>query len=202
MRLHYRLLFAKAGPIFRCANSDLKSPMTPITKDEVFKRVRPLNGPSLRSCSLNKRSQLLLAYSGTYSAEFFISDGDIQHSLTLGEMTEPRHQLTYEDSFLIYQPLAYVPELLMIYVDIHVVMSIPNRCQYGKPYVSAYNTALKSIRVSPIAKAISNGAQFVKERHLPILAQLLIGLYLSGVRTATGGRLRSAFFCWGSCYYY
>ena len=169
MRLHYRLLFAKAGPIFRCANSDLKSPMTPITKDEVFKRVRPLNGPSLRSCSLNKRSQLLLAYSGTYS-EFFISDGDIQHSLTLGEMTEPRHQLTYEASFLIYQPLAYVPELLMIYVDIHVViMSIFNRCQYGKPSVSAYNTALKSIRVTPIGKAISNGAKFVKEQHYRFL---------------------------------
>ena len=128
------------------------------------------------------------------------------------------HHLTKDDTFLAYLPLAHVLEYIVELVMIFVGMS----CGYGriktltdasvrncKGDISAFRPSImvgvpavwETIRKGIIAKvnsggsikkAIFNGAMYAKKNNIPILAQLADSLILSGVRAATGGRLRVA----------
>ena len=128
------------------------------------------------------------------------------------------HHLTYDDNFLAYLPLAHVLEYIVELVMIFVGMP----CGYGrvktltdasvrncKGDISAFRPSImvgvpavwETIRKgiiakinsgSAIKKAIFNGAMHVKKNNIPILAQLADSFVLSGVRAATGGRLRIA----------
>ena len=128
------------------------------------------------------------------------------------------HHLTDKDTFLAYLPLAhvleYIVELVMVFVGVP--------CGYGriktltdasvrncKGDISAFKPSImvgvpavwETIRKGIIAKinsggsikkAVFNGAMYVKKNNIPILAQIADNLILSGVRAATGGRLRIA----------
>ena len=128
------------------------------------------------------------------------------------------HHFTYEDSYLAYLPLAHVLEYIVELVMIFVGMP----CGYGrvktltdasvrncKGDISAFRpsimvgvpAACETIRKGIIAKVnaggsikkgIFNGAMSVKKNNVPVLAQLADSAILSGVRAATGGRLRIA----------
>ena len=128
------------------------------------------------------------------------------------------HHLTDKDTFLAYLPLAhvleYIVELVMVFVGVP--------CGYGriktltdasvrncKGDISAFKPSImvgvpavwETIRKGIIAKinsggsikkAVFNGAMYVKKNNIPVLAQIADNLILSGVRAATGGRLRIA----------
>ena len=128
------------------------------------------------------------------------------------------HHLTDKDTFLAYLPLAhvleYIVELVMVFTGVP--------CGYGriktltdasvrncKGDISAFKPSImvgvpavwETIRKGIIAKinsggsikkAIFDGAMYVKKNNVPILAQIADSLILSGVRAATGGRLRIA----------
>jgi long-chain acyl-CoA synthetase len=128
------------------------------------------------------------------------------------------HHFTYEDSFLAYLPLAHVLEYIVELVMIFVGMP----CGYGrvktltdasvrncKGDIGAFRPSImvgvpavwESIRKGiiakvneggPLKKAIFDTAMYLKKNKIPGLAQLADSLILSGVRAATGGRLRIA----------
>ena len=128
------------------------------------------------------------------------------------------HHLTKDDTFLAYLPLAHVLEYIVELIMIFVGMT----CGYGriktltdasvrncKGDISAFRPTImvgvpavwETIRKGIIAKvnagsrikkAIFNGAIYAKKNNIPILGHLADSLILSGVRAATGGRLRIA----------
>lgn len=128
------------------------------------------------------------------------------------------HHLTAEDSFLAYLPLAHVLEYIVELTMIFVGMP----CGYGgvktltdtsvrncKGDISAFRPSImvgvpavwETIRKGIVAKvnsggairkAVFNFAMNMKKNNVPILAQLADIVVLSGVRAATGGRLRIA----------
>ncbi|KAF8154265.1 long-chain-fatty-acid-CoA-ligase [Crassisporium funariophilum] len=128
------------------------------------------------------------------------------------------HHLTYEDSYLAYLPLAHVMEYIVEMTILFVGMpsgygrvktltdaSVRNckgdistfrpSIMVGVPAV--WETIRKGILAkvnagSSIKKSMFNGAMTAKRRNMPILAQLADTVVLSGVRAATGGRLRIA----------
>ncbi|KAF8968685.1 long-chain-fatty-acid-CoA-ligase [Flammula alnicola] len=128
------------------------------------------------------------------------------------------HHLTYEDSFLAYLPLAhvleYIVEMIMLFVgmpsgygrvktltDASVrnckgdIRAFRPSIMVGVPAV--WETIRKGILTNvnasgALKKNLFNGAMAAKKKNVPVLAQLADSVVLSGVRTATGGRLRIA----------
>ncbi|TFK19544.1 long-chain-fatty-acid-CoA-ligase [Coprinopsis marcescibilis] len=128
------------------------------------------------------------------------------------------HHLSPDDSFLAYLPLAhileYIVELAMLFVgmpsgygsvktltDASVrnckgdILAFRPSIMIGVPAV--WETIRKGILAKvhaggAIKKAVFNGAVAAKRRNLPVLAALADSVVLSGVRAATGGRLRLA----------
>ncbi|KAF8651078.1 hypothetical protein AX16_004940 [Volvariella volvacea WC 439] len=128
------------------------------------------------------------------------------------------HHLTYDDTFLAYLPLAhvleYIVELIMLFVgmtsgygrvktltDASVrnckgdITTFRPSIMVGVPAV--WETIRKGILAKvnaggTLKKAIFNGAVTAKKNKLPVLAHIADNLILSGVRAATGGRLRIA----------
>ncbi|KAF8882829.1 long-chain-fatty-acid-CoA-ligase [Infundibulicybe gibba] len=128
------------------------------------------------------------------------------------------HHFTYDDSYLAYLPLAhvmeYIIELIMIFVgmpsgygrvktltDASVrnckgdISTFRPTIMVGVPAV--WETIRKGIlgKVNgsgTIKKSMFNGAMAAKKANVPGLAQLADSVVLSGVRAATGGRLRIA----------
>ena len=128
------------------------------------------------------------------------------------------HHFTHEDSFLAYLPLAHVLEYIVELVMIFIGMP----CGYGrvktltddsvrncKGDIGAFRPSImvgvpavwEAIRKGILAKVNSGGslkkaifdaAMYLKKNKIPGLAQLADSLVLSGVRAATGGRLRVA----------
>ncbi|KAF9257898.1 long-chain-fatty-acid-CoA-ligase [Marasmius fiardii PR-910] len=128
------------------------------------------------------------------------------------------HHLTYDDTYLAYLPLAhvleYIVELIMVFVGMTVgygrvktltdasvrkckgdIATFRPSIMVGVPAV--WETIRKGIlgKVNAggtIKKAVFNGAIAAKKNNVPVLAQLADSVVLSGVRAATGGRLRIA----------
>ncbi|KIM37871.1 hypothetical protein M413DRAFT_448142 [Hebeloma cylindrosporum] len=128
------------------------------------------------------------------------------------------HHLTYEDSYLAYLPLAHVMEFIIEMIMLFVGMP----SGYGrvktltdasvrncKGDISAFRPSImvgvpavwETIRKGILAKVHAGGAlktkvfdaaMALKRRGTPILSQLADAIVLSGVRAATGGRLRIA----------
>ena len=128
------------------------------------------------------------------------------------------HHLTSDDAYLAYLPLAHVLEYIVETIMLYVGMTIG----YGrvktltdasvrncKGDISAFRPSImvgvpavwETIRKGIISKvnaggtlkkSVFNGAMTAKKRNTPILAQLADSVVLSGVRAATGGRLRIA----------
>ena len=128
------------------------------------------------------------------------------------------HHLSLGDSFLAYLPLAhvleYIVELVMIFVGMplgygRVKTLTDASVRNCKGDISAFRPSImvgvpavwETIRKGIIAKVNSggtikknvfNGAMYVKKKEIPVLAQIADSVILSGVRAATGGRLRIA----------
>lgn len=128
------------------------------------------------------------------------------------------HHLTYEDSYLAYLPLAhvleYIVELIMIYVGMpsgygRVKTLTDASVRNCKGDIGAFRPSImvgvpavwETIRKGILAKVnaggtikkgLFNGAMTAKKRNTPVLSQLADSVVLSGVRAATGGRLRIA----------
>ncbi|KAF5334972.1 hypothetical protein D9611_009928 [Ephemerocybe angulata] len=128
------------------------------------------------------------------------------------------HHLTYEDSFLAYLPLAhvleYIVELIMLFVGMPTgygrvktltdasVRNCKGDIGEFRPSImvgvpAVWETIRKGILAKVAAggslkKSVFNGAMAAKKKNLPVLAQLADSVVLSGVRAATGGRLRIA----------
>jgi long-chain acyl-CoA synthetase len=128
------------------------------------------------------------------------------------------HHLTYEDSYLAYLPLAHVMEFIVEMIMLFVGMP----SGYGrvktltdasvrncKGDISAFRPSImvgvpavwETIRKGILAKVHAGGAiktkvfdvaMALKKRGTPVLSQLADAIVLSGVRAATGGRLRIA----------
>jgi long-chain acyl-CoA synthetase len=128
------------------------------------------------------------------------------------------HHLTPDDHFLAYLPLAhvleYIVELIMLFVGVP--------CGYGRVKTltdasvrnckgdiscfrptmmigvpAVWETIRKGILTKvhaggTIKKSLFNGAMSAKKNKIPVLAGLADTVVLSGVRAATGGRLRLA----------
>jgi long-chain acyl-CoA synthetase len=128
------------------------------------------------------------------------------------------HHLTYEDSYLAYLPLAhvleYIVELIMLYVGMPSgygrVKTLTDASVRGckgdmnafKPSImvgvpAVWETIRKGILAKvnssgTVKKLLFHGAIVAKKSKTPILSQLADAIVLSGVRAATGGRLRIA----------
>lgn len=128
------------------------------------------------------------------------------------------HHLTYEDSYLAYLPLAHVLEFIVEMCMLFVGMpsgygrvktltdASVRKCKgdigafrpsimVGVPAV--WETIRKGILTKvnssgTIKKSMFNGAMAARKNNVPILAALADSVVLSGVRAATGGRLRIA----------
>lgn len=128
------------------------------------------------------------------------------------------HHLTYEDSYLAYLPLAHVLEFIVEMCMLFVGMpsgfgrvktltdASVRKCKgdigafrpsimVGVPAV--WETIRKGILTKvnssgTIKKGMFNGAMAAKKNNVPVLAALADSVVLSGVRAATGGRLRIA----------
>ncbi len=143
-------------------------------------------------------------------ANLIASVGSVYHLLG--------HHLTYDDSYLAYLPLAhvleYIVEMCMLFVgmpsgygrvktltDASVrnckgdIATFRPSIMVGVPAV--WETIRKGILTKvhsggAIKKSIFNGAMSAKKNNVPVLAQLADSVVLSGVRAATGGKLRLA----------
>ncbi|KAG5723723.1 Long-chain-fatty-acid--CoA ligase 2 [Termitomyces sp. T112] len=128
------------------------------------------------------------------------------------------HHLTYDDSYLAYLPLAhvleYIVELIMVFVGMpsgygRVKTLTDASVRKCKGDISAFRPSImvgvpavwETIRKGIIAKVnggsvvkktVFNGAYAAKKANIPVLAQIADSVVLSGVRAATGGRLRIA----------
>jgi long-chain acyl-CoA synthetase len=128
------------------------------------------------------------------------------------------HHLSYDDSYLAYLPLAhvleYIVELIMLFVGMPAgygrVKTLTDASVRGckgdmnafRPSImvgvpAVWETIRKGIlgkvnSSGTIKKSMFNGAMAVKKNNTPILSQLADSVVLSGVRAATGGRLRIA----------
>ncbi|RXW22284.1 hypothetical protein EST38_g3586 [Candolleomyces aberdarensis] len=128
------------------------------------------------------------------------------------------HHLTQDDSFLAYLPLAhvleYIVELIMFFVGVPSgygrvktltdasVRNCKGDIAEFKPSImigvpAVWETIRKGILAKvhaggAIKKSVFNGAMAAKKKSLPVLAGLADSVVLSGVRAATGGRLRLA----------
>ncbi|KAF8900472.1 long-chain-fatty-acid-CoA-ligase [Gymnopilus junonius] len=128
------------------------------------------------------------------------------------------HHLTYDDSYLAYLPLAhvleYIVELIMVFVGMpsgygRVKTLTDASVRNCKGDISAFRPSImvgvpavwETIRKGIIAnvnasgtikKNLFNGALNAKKKNLPVLSQVADSVVLSGVRAATGGRLRIA----------
>lgn len=128
------------------------------------------------------------------------------------------HHFTYDDSYLAYLPLAhvleYIVEMCMVFVGMPVgygrvktltdasvrnckgdIAAFRPSIMVGVPAV--WETIRKGILTKvhsggAIKKTLFNGAMSAKKNNLPGLAQLADSVVLSGVRAATGGKLRIA----------
>lgn len=128
------------------------------------------------------------------------------------------HHLTQEDSYLAYLPLAHVMEFIVEMIMLFVGMP----SGYGrvktltdasvrncKGDISAFRPSImvgvpavwETIRKGILAKVhaggaiktmVFNAAMTLKRRGTPVLSQLADAIVFSGVRAATGGRLRIA----------
>lgn len=127
------------------------------------------------------------------------------------------HHLTIDDHFLAYLPLAhvleYIVEVIMIFVGVPIGYGRPKTLTDAsvrncKGDISTYRPSImvgvpavwETIRKGIIAKvnssgaikkAVFNGALNTVKSKVPVLSQIADSL-LSGVRAATGGRLRLA----------
>ncbi|KAG2005532.1 long-chain-fatty-acid-CoA ligase [Coprinopsis cinerea AmutBmut pab1-1] len=128
------------------------------------------------------------------------------------------HHLSYDDAFLAYLPLAhvleYIVELIMLFVGVPAgygrVKTLTDasvrNCQGDisafKPTImvgvpAVWETIRKGILAKvhaggALKKSVFNGAMNAKKKNIPVLASLADSVVLSGVRAATGGRLRLA----------
>jgi len=128
------------------------------------------------------------------------------------------HHMSYDDSYLAYLPLAhvleYIVELIMLFVGMPSgygrVKTLTDASVRGcKGDMNAFRPSImvgvpavwETIRKGILSKVHSsgtikrymfNGAIVVKKNKTPILSQLADSVVLSGVRAATGGRLRLA----------
>lgn len=128
------------------------------------------------------------------------------------------HHLTYEDSFLAYLPLAhvleYIVELIMLFVGMPTgygrvktltdasVRNCKGDISEFRPSImigvpAVWETIRKGILAKvhaggSLKKSVFNGAMAAKKKNIPVLAQLADSVVLTGVRAATGGRLRIA----------
>ncbi|KAF9474969.1 long-chain-fatty-acid-CoA-ligase [Pholiota conissans] len=128
------------------------------------------------------------------------------------------HHLTYEDSYLAYLPLAhvleYIVEMCMVFVGMpsgygRVKTLTDASVRNCKGDIAAFRPSImvgvpavwETIRKGILAKVhsggtikknIFNGAMAAKKKNLPVFSQLADSVVLSGVRAATGGRLRIA----------
>ncbi|EEB87528.1 hypothetical protein MPER_15095, partial [Moniliophthora perniciosa FA553] len=128
------------------------------------------------------------------------------------------HHLTYDDTYLAYLPLAhvleYIVEIIMVFVGMTTgygrvktltdasvrnckgdIAAFRPSIMVGVPAV--WETIRKGIlsKVNSggtVKKAVFNGAMSAKKNNIPVLSQLADSVVLSGVRAATGGRLRIA----------
>jgi long-chain acyl-CoA synthetase len=128
------------------------------------------------------------------------------------------HHLTADDTYLAYLPLAhileYMVEMCLFFVgvttgfgrvktltDISVrkckgdISALKPSIMVGVPAV--WETIRKGIvgkvnASGPLKKGVFNAAMAVKKANVPVLSQVADSVVLSGVRAATGGRLRIA----------
>jgi long-chain acyl-CoA synthetase len=128
------------------------------------------------------------------------------------------HHLTQDDCFLAYLPLAhileYIVELIMLYVGMPTgygrvktltdasvrnckgdIAAFRPTIMIGVPAV--WETIRKGILAKvnssgAVTKSVFKGAVAAKKNNVPILGSLADSVVLSGVRAATGGRLRIA----------
>ncbi|KAL0062754.1 long-chain fatty acid-CoA ligase [Marasmius tenuissimus] len=128
------------------------------------------------------------------------------------------HHLTYDDSYLAYLPLAhvleYIVETIMLFVGMPIgygrvktltdasvrkckgdIATFRPSIMCGVPAV--WETIRKGILSKvhgsgTVKKAVFNGAMTLKKNNVPVLSQIADSVVLSGVRAATGGRLRIA----------
>ncbi|KAG6816768.1 hypothetical protein H0H93_007779 [Arthromyces matolae] len=128
------------------------------------------------------------------------------------------HHLSYDDSYLAYLPLAhvleYIVELIILFVGMPAgygrvktltdasVRNCKGDLSAFRPSIlvgvpAVWETIRKGILAKvhsggTIKKSVFNGAYNAKKANVPVLAQLADSVVLSGVRAATGGRLRLA----------
>ncbi|KAF5376689.1 hypothetical protein D9615_007840 [Tricholomella constricta] len=128
------------------------------------------------------------------------------------------HHLTYDDSYLAYLPLAhvleYIVEMVMLFVGMPSgygrvktltdasVRNCKGDISAFKPSImvgvpAVWETIRKGILTKvngggSVKKSVFNGAIAAKKANIPVLSQLADSVILSGVRAATGGRLRIA----------
>ncbi|ESK92838.1 long-chain-fatty-acid- -ligase [Moniliophthora roreri MCA 2997] len=128
------------------------------------------------------------------------------------------HHLTHDDTYLAYLPLAhvleYIVEIIMVFVGMTTgygrvktltdasvrnckgdIAAFRPSIMVGVPAV--WETIRKGILTKvnsggTVKKAVFNGAMSAKKNNIPVLSQLADSIVLSGVRAATGGRLRIA----------
>ncbi|TFK68797.1 long-chain-fatty-acid-CoA-ligase [Pluteus cervinus] len=146
----------------------------------------------------------------------------IEHSNLIASVGAVRkligHHLNPDDSYLAYLPLAhvleYIVELIMLFVGMPSgygrvktltdasVRNCKGDISTFKPSVmvgvpAVWETIRKGILAKvhsggTLRKAVFNGALNAKKNGIPVLAQVADAVILSGVRAATGGRLRIA----------
>ncbi|KAF8064402.1 long-chain-fatty-acid-CoA-ligase [Lyophyllum atratum] len=128
------------------------------------------------------------------------------------------HHLTYDDSYLAYLPLAhvleYIVEMCILFVGMpsgygRVKTLTDASVRNCKGDISAFRPSImvgvpavwETIRKGIISKvngggavkkSVFHGAIAAKKANVPVFAQLADSVVLSGVRAATGGRLRIA----------
>lgn len=128
------------------------------------------------------------------------------------------HHFTYDDTYLAYLPLAhvleYIVEMYMFFVGVPsgygrvktLTDASVRKCRGDLPALrptimvgvpAVWETIRKGIvgKVDSsgfIKKNLFYGAMYAKKNNIPVLAQLADSVVLSGVRAATGGRLRIA----------
>lgn len=128
------------------------------------------------------------------------------------------HHLKTDDSFLAYLPLAhvleYIVELIMLFVGMPIgygrvktltdasVRNCKGDLTEFKPSImigvpAVWETIRKGILAKvhaggSVKKALFNGALSAKRKSLPVLTSLADSVVFSGVKAATGGRLRLA----------
>lgn len=128
------------------------------------------------------------------------------------------HHFTYDDIFLAYLPLAhvleYIVEMYMLFAGVPsgygrvktLTDASVRKCRGDlaalRPTIMVGVPAVwETIRKGIVSKVDSSGfikknlfygAMYAKKNNIPVLAQLADSVVLSGVRAATGGRLRIA----------